>query len=165
MATLFELTSERLALKNELEVLNLDEQTILDTLEGSSTELQAKIENYGFVIKEMESFADAIKAERDRMDKRLKVQESRIGHIKEWLKTNMIACEIKKVECPAFTIALQNNPGAVVIDAENLIPEGYMKLPEPPPMIPNKKLIGEAIKAGMDVPGCHLEKSQRLVIK
>lgn len=165
MPSLRELTTDRLALKNKLEVLDFDQETILDTLEGSSTELEAKIQDYAFVIIEMDSFVDAIKAERDRLDKRLKIAESRVGHIKAWLQINMMSCGISKIECPAFTVALQNNPPSVVIDAENLIPEGYMRLPEPPPMVPNKKMIGEAIKAGMEVPGCHLAQSQRLVIK
>lgn len=165
MATLRELTTERLALKNKLEVLDFDQETILDTLEAGSAELEAKIQDYGFVILEMDSFADAIKAERDRLDKRLKIAESRVGHIKEWLKTNMTACGITKIECPVFTVALQNNPPSVVIDAESQIPADYMRQPEPPPAVPDKTLIKKAISDGYDVPGAHLIQTQRLVIK
>lgn len=165
MPSLYELTGERLALKNKLEGLDFDVETIADTLEGDSTALQVKIESYGFVIREMESFADMIKLERDRLDKRLKVHESKVGHIKDWLMQNMLACEIIKIECAAFTISLQNNPASVVIDAESLIPEGYMRLPEPIPLVPNKKLIGDAIKSGLTVDGAHLEQTKRLVIK
>ncbi len=165
MSSLYELTSERLALQNTLQSLDFDQETINDTLEGESTALQEKIENYGFVIRNMESFTDAIKAEEDRLAKRRRIAENRVEQIKNWLKINMEACGIKKIECPAFTISIQNNPASVQIDAELQIPEGYMRLPEPPPMVPNKKLIGEALKAGIDVPGCHLNQSTRLVIK
>lgn len=165
MTTLRELTTARLALKSQLEVLDLDRETILDTLEGESSAIEAKIQDYGFVILEMDSFADAIKAERDRLDKRLKIAESRVGHIKDWLKVNMAACGISKIECPAFTVALQNNPQSVVIDAENLIPEGYMRLPDPPPPAPDKALIKKAISEGFEVPGAHLAQSLRLVIR
>lgn len=167
MSTLYDLTAECLALKNQLEVLDMDAQTIEDTLEGNSTELEAKIENYGFVIREMDSFADAIKAERDRLDKRLKVHESRVGHIKEWLKTNMERCGITRIECPAFAIALQNNPQSVVVDSLSSIPMAYMRV-QPiviPESVPDKKLIAEAIKAGLEVPGAHLAQSTRLLIK
>ncbi len=165
MSTLYDLTVERIALKNKLETLDLDQVTIEDTLEGESTEIQSKIENYGFIIREMESFADAIKAEEDRLSKRRKIAENRVEQIKQWLKSNMEACGIHKIEYPAFTIAVQNNPASVVVDMESAIPEGYMRIPEPPPMMPNKKLIAEALKAGLDVPGCHLSQSTRLVIK
>src|SRR3989337_851775 len=104
MPSLYDLTTVRLSLQRKLDELDFDQQTVLDTLEGSSTELQAKIEDYGYVIKNMESFVESIKAEEDRIAKRRKIYESRVGHIKEWLKTNMIACGITKIECPAFTI-------------------------------------------------------------
>ena len=165
MPTLHDLTSERLALQRKLEELDFDQQTITDTLEGESTALQEKVESYGYVIKNMESFVESIKAEEDRIAKRRKIYESRVGHIKEWLKTNMIACGITKIECPAFTIAVKQNPPSVVIDMESQIPEGYMRLPEPLPWVANKKLIAEAIKAGMDVPGCRLVQTQRVEIK
>lgn len=41
----------------------------------------------------------------------------------------------------------------------------YMRLPEPPPTIPNKAMIATAIKSGIEVPGAHLAQSTRLVIK
>lgn len=165
MSSLYELVGERLALQNTLQSLDMDTQTIEDTLEGDSTALQAKIENYGWVIREMESFTDAIKAEEDRLSKRRRIHEHRVEQIKNWLKINMEACGIQKIECPAFTIAIQKNPASVVIDAESQIPEGYWRLPDPPPMVVNKKLIAEAIKAGMEVPGAHLGQSTRIVIK
>lgn len=165
MSTLYELTAARLTLKHTLEGLDMDAVTIEDTLEGDSTELQAKIEDYGFVIREMDSFADAIKVERDRLDNRLKAHEGRVSNIKEWLLKNMVACGITKIECPAFSIAVQNNPPSVVIDHEGSLPMEMFNYPEAPPPSPNKKAIAAAIKSGVDVPGCHLAQSQRLVIK
>lgn len=165
MSGLYELVGERLALQNTLQAMDFDQETITDTLEGESTALQVKIEDYGYVIRNMESFTDAIKAEEERLSKRRRIHENRVEQIKNWLKSNMEACGIQKIECPAFTIAIQKNPASVVVDAESQIPEAYWRLPEPPPMVLNKKLIGEAIKAGIEVPGCHLAQSTRLAIK
>lgn len=167
MTTLRELTENQIALRNRLEEMNFDEQTIEDSLDGNSTELQAKIENYGYVICELESFVDAIKAEEERIIKRRKINESRLGWIKEWLKKNMEACGISKVECPAFTVALQNNPQSVVVDSVLDIPGAYMRTPPIviPESVPDKKLIAEALKTGLSVPGAHLTQTQRLVIK
>lgn len=162
---LYELTSSRLALQSKLQDMNFDEQTIQDTLEGESTELQAKIEDYGFVIRNMEAFSDAIKAEEKRLSDRRKAQEAKVERIKAWLLENMQACNIQKIECPAFTIAVRTNPPKVVIDHEGDIPEQFMVTPEPPPAAPDKELIATAIKSGQDVAGCHLEQSQRIEIK
>lgn len=162
---LFELTSERLALQNKLQAMDFDEQTIQDTLEGESTELQAKIEDYGFVIRNMEAFADAMKVEEKRMADRRKAHENKVERIKEWLLTNMQACQITKIECPAFTIALRNNPPKVVIDNEGSIPCELFTYPEAPPPSPNKKAIADALKSGQEVAGAHLEQGVRIEIK
>lgn len=167
MSSLYDLTQERLALQNKLETLDFDSQTIQDTLEAGSTELEAKITDYGYVIKNLDVFTDAMKAEEKRMADRRKVHEARVEHIKTWLLTNMEACGIMKIDCPAFSIAVKANPPKVVVDEIGTIPMAYMRalpivIPEP---VPNKKLITDAIKAGLTVNGCHLEQSNRIEIK
>ena len=162
---LFELTAERRALQNKLQEMNFDDETIADTLEGESSELTAKIENYGIVIRNMEAFTEAMKAEEKRMSDRRKAQEAKIERIKYWLLTNMQACEITKIECPAFTIAVRTNPAKVVIDHEGSIPCEMFTYPEALTPTPNKKAIADALKAGTDVPGCHLEQGVRIEIK
>lgn len=162
---LFELVGERLALQNKLEVMNFDEETILDTLEGNSTELAAKVEDYGYVIKNRYAFTDAMQAEIDRMMARREAELNRIDRIEKWLLSSMIACNYTKMEGPAFTISVQNNPEKVEIDGE--VPAEYMRTPEPKPpvAVPDKKLILADLKAGKDVLGCHIVRTQRLVIK
>ena len=162
---LYELTQERLALQSKLESLDFDQETIADTLEGESTELTAKIENYGFVIRNLDAFTDVMKAEENRMAERRKAHEKRVTNIKAWLLANMQLCGVAKIECAAFTVSLKTNPARVVVDNEGLIPEGFMKLPDPLPMTPNKTMIATAIKSGLEVAGCHLEASQRVEIK
>lgn len=162
---LFELTTERLALQTKLQELNLDEQTIQDTLEGNSTELQAKIEDYGYVIRNMEAFSEAIKAEEKRIADRRKAQEVKIDRIKEWLLVNMRACEISKIECSAFTISVKQNPAKVIVDNELDVDQEYKVFSPPPPPTINKKAVADAIKAGKDVIGCHLEYGYRVEIK
>lgn len=165
MSTLYELTAQRLELQTKLESLNLDEVTVADTLEGDSTEIAAKIEDYGFVIRNLESFVGAIKEEENRLADRRKANEKKLAHIKDWLLSNMVACGISKIECPVFSVTVRSNPGSVIIDNDKLIPDEYMTVPELPVPVPNKKLIAAAIKDGLDVPGCHAEKSQRVEIK
>lgn len=167
MSSLYELTGERLALQRRLESMNFDEETIADTLEGESTELQSKVENYGFVIRNRNAFADAINAEIQRLQDRLAAEKKRIASIEAWLLQNMMACGIQKIECPAFTIAVQANPQAVDVLDESQIPSEFMRVPEPKPPVPapDKKAILAALKSGADVPGCAIKQASRLVIK
>lgn len=164
---LYELTGERLALQSKLEALNFDEETIVDTLEGNSTELAKKVEDYVYVIRNRSSFVDAMQSEIDRMTERKNAEVKRIASIEEWLLKNMIACDFKKVECPAFTITVQNNPQKVEVLDEKQIPANYWRTlePKPPVAAPDKKLILQDLKAGKDVPGCSMAQSARLVVK
>lgn len=165
MSTLYQLTAQRLELQGKLESLNLDDVTVADTLEGDSTEIAAKIEDYGFVIRNLESFVGAIKEEENRLADRRKANEKKVTRIKEWLLSNMVACGITKIECSVFSVTVRQNPGSVIIDNDKLIPDEFMTVPELPVPAPNKKAIAQAIKDGLDVPGCHIEKSQRVEIK
>ncbi len=165
MTSLYNLVGERLALQNKLEELNFDEETIADTLEGDSLAIQAKIESYCFVIKNMEALPDAIKAEEKRLADRRKSIEKRVDSIKNWLFINMQHAGITKIESPVFTVALQNNPASVDIYDPSLIPADYLRVPEAPPPAPDKALIKKAISDGYEVPGARLQNTQRLVIK
>lgn len=166
MSSLYELTGQRLALQSKLSELNLDTDTINDTLEGESAELEEKISDYGFVIKNLEAFGEAIKAEEVRLQERRKAQEAKIAHIKHWLLTNMQACGISKIEHPAFTISVKANPAKVVVDNEGQIPLEYFKqvIVEPVWQL-EKKVVADAIKAGKEIAGAHLETGFRIEIK
>lgn len=167
MSTLYELAGERLALQHKLESMNLDEETIADTLEGDSVAIQAKIEAYGYVIRNRNSFADAINAEIVRLQSRLSAEEKRVASIESWLLQNMNACGIKKIECPAFTISVQDNPPSVEVIDESLIPAAFIRTTEPKPPVtaPDKRAILAELKAGGNVPGCAIKQTNRLVIK
>jgi chromosome segregation ATPase len=167
MTTLYQLTGERLDLENKLKELNLDEQTIQDTLEGESLAIQHKIESYGYVIKNLRAPALAIDEEIKRLQERKKAFDSQADKIEAWLKDNMVKCEISKVECTAFTIALQDNPPSVHVSDESVIPQDFMRqsIPKVPPPAPDKVAIAKAIKEGKEVAGCNLVQTQRLVIK
>lgn len=165
MNSLYDLTKERLELQHKLQSMDFDQETIDDTLEGESTNLQAKIEDYGWVIRDMEAFGDAIKAEETRLAERRKVHAAKVEKIKAWLLMNMQACRISKIECPVFTISLKNNPPKVVVDDERAIPDRFLVVPDLPPPAPDKKAIAAELKAGKEVAGCHLEQSQRIEIK
>lgn len=163
--TLMELTKQRIELQNKLMELNFDDETIVDTLEAESTGLTQKIEDYGHVIRNMESFANAIKIEETRISERRKSVEKRVENIKDWLLKNMVVCNISKIECPVFTISLHDNPGKVSITDEKLIPDEYLKVPDLPPPSPDKAAILRDLKSGKEISGCFLEKTKRISIK
>jgi len=165
MTALYELTTEYRTALAVLEESDLDEQTIKDTLEGMQFPVEEKAKNVALFVRNIEATVDSIKDAEKRMAQRRKLLENKIVSINDYLKSNMEACGITKIESPYLTLTIKKNPPSVQIERDDLIPAQYMKQPEPPPPSPDKKAIGEALKAGEIVPGCSLKTCTRLEIK
>lgn len=149
----------------KLQDLDLDPQTVADTLEGLSGDLEVKATNVAMFVRNLESLADQIKQAEDTMEKRRKAIEARAESIREYLLANMQRTGISKIDSPYLHIALRKGPPAVVIDDVSLIPYRYMRQPQTPPPAPDKMEIAEALKFGEKVPGAHLESRQTVIIK
>jgi len=165
-AALYTLTGEYLALMNTLADGDFDAQTIADTIEGSGlTEAIAeKACGVEMVARTIEMHVPAIDAEIERLTKLKKQRQTAASALREYLKRNMIAAGITKLESPLFKIKLQDNPPAVDIFDASLVPSEFMTQPAPPPPAPDKTAIKGAIKAGIEVPGARLTVAQRLVV-
>lgn len=163
--SLYQIADEYKSAADELANLELDEQTLADTLDGLSGELEAKATNVAMFVRNLEASAEAIKEAEKQMAERRKAIENRATRIKEYIKTNMEKAEISKIECPYFSLAIRNNPASVVIDDAGKLPDKFLVYPDPPPPRPDKKALGDALKGGEEVSGCHLERGTRLEIK
>ena len=162
---LFQLADIYLADLQVLADLDLDEQTVADTLEGLSGELEVKATNVAMFCRNLEASADAIKAAEFQMAYRRKAIENRASRIRQYLKDNMERVGILKIEGPHFSISIKKNPPAVHVEAPELVPAEFMRIPPPPPPVVDKKAVADALKAGQDVPGCRLEHGTRLAIR
>jgi hypothetical protein len=163
--TLFQIAQEYRAIADVLMDSGCDEQTLQDTLEAEGWDLECKAQNYGFVIRNLEAGAAAIKQAEEQMASRRKAMENRVKMLQQRLKDGMEMAGVSKLECPYFAISIAKNPAAVEILDERQIPIEFMKIPEPPPATPDKTAIKEALKAGQDVPGAKLTQGTRLSIK
>lgn len=162
---LYQLADVYLADLQRLAELDLDEQTVTDTLEGLSGELEVKATNVAMFARNLEASAEAIKNAETVMANRRKAIERRAERIRQYLKENMERVGILKIEGPHFALAIKKNPPAVHVEAQELVPPEFFNTPPPPPPALDKKRVGEALKAGKDVPGCRLEQGTRLDIK
>lgn len=165
MTALYVLAHDFRAVADKLADLEMDEQTIADTLDGMSGDLEAKATNTAMVIRNLEASAYAIQEAEKQMATRRKAIENRAARVKDYLLANMMVAGIQKIECPHFKLAVRENPAAVEVYEPGLIPSQFMRQPEPPPPAVDKAAIKEALKAGQDVPGCKLTKGVRLEIK
>lgn len=163
--SLYNLTGEYLQASEKLADLELPDEVVNDTLEGLRFPIEQKAINVAMFAQNLEANAAAIKEAEGRMAARREAIENRAKRIREYLKYNMETSGISKIESPYFKISIQDNPPSVVIDSESQIPSEYMRTPTPPPPAPDKKLIGDALKAGKEFSWAHLNRTKRLVIK
>ena len=165
MTALYNIAAEYRAAAEKLAELDLDAQTIADTLEGLSGDLETKAQNVAFFVRNLEATAAAIKQAEADMAARRKAMENRADSLRRYIFDSMTVAGIEKIECPHFRLAIKNNPAAVDVFEPGLVPASFMRTPEPPPPAPDKTAIKEALKAGQDVPGARLTSGQRLEIK
>jgi len=164
MTSLYEITTAFAADAQKLAELDLDDQTLADTLEGLQGELQVKAQNTAMVVRNLEALAYAIKDAEERMAQRRKAIENRAKAIRNYILRCMQAGNVNKIESPHLRISRRNNPPHVVVDAPSQVPAEFWVIPEPPPAEISKKVLGEALRAGKEITGAHLEQSERLAI-
>lgn len=164
MTALYEIAATYRADAEKLADMDLDEQTLADTLEGLGGELEVKAQNVVMFARNLEATAAAIKEAEAQMAARRKAIENRAAGMRAYVMTSMQVANVQKIECPFFKLALQNNPPAVdVFEAATVPSEFWVQAPPPPPAL-DKKAIAAAIKAGREVPGAKLTQGQRLVV-
>lgn len=165
MSTLYELKGEYLQLLEMLEDPDIEEQVVLDTLEGIDYELEIKAENYAKIMKELEGNVETIKKEQQRLaDKKSKL-EANIKRLKDNLQEAMIATGKTKFKTDLFSFNIQKNGGAapVIVDVETSeLPDELVIYTEKP----NLKAIGELLKSDPECKYGHFgERGESLRIK
>ena len=165
MSTLYQLTDDYLTLLEMAEDPDMDEQALMDTMEGIEGEIEIKAENYAKVIRTLEGDAAACDAESKRLRNKKQTIENNIKRMKSALQMAMEATGKRKFKTPLFSFNIQKNTPSVVMDEAYIenIPERFLVYKDPEI---NRKAIKDAITAGEDLEGlAHLEQTESLRIK
>jgi hypothetical protein len=164
---LYQLAGQYQQLLSSLSELDLDAGCVADTLEASGLvdDITDKAVGIEMVARSLEMSVPAIDKELIRLESLKARQILKAQGLRHYLLANMQATGISKIEAPLFKISLQNNAPSVDVYELGLIPSEYMRQPDTPPPVPDKKAIAAALKAGIEVQGAKLVESQRLVIR
>ena len=167
MTSLFQVAVEHRAMYNRLLDLDLDDQVLADTLEGESFAIEQKAQNCCYAMRTCEFELAAIDSEVERLMTLSTRIKKRGDNLKAYVKTCMEIAGVTRLAAGTFSLSIQNNPASVDVFEPSLIPDDYMRTPEPKPpvAVPDKKLIKQAIDDGFEVQGARLVTSTRLVIK
>ena len=137
----------------------IDEE-LLEQYDKLIMDRDQKVENIGLFIKDLEADAAAIKNEAKNLTARAKACENKAEHLRNYLQ---FCLDGQKFQTPRLAVSFRHAK-KVEVDPDKLfeIPEEYLRYKEPEP---DKKAIGEALKAGEAVPGCQLIESVSMIIK
>lgn len=138
-----------------------EKQAILDTLESLDGALEVKLENYGKMYKNAMSEYEALKAEKQRLEKRMKTAQNLALKLKENVKTYLETNGKTKYTAGIFKYTVRKNPPSVVVDDINALPSKYVSVVYKPLNADIKKALAD----GEDIQGAHLESATGLLIK
>ena len=151
---LYELANEY----RELENMDLDADTLADTLESLEGEFDAKADAICHVLANMEGDCIALRIEIDRLKGKSASNDNRQEKLKDYLRENMEKLGKKKIESAKFTISCVAGRDKVGdIDEDKLSSEFFEVIPESKKL--NKALLLRTLKCG-DVEGAELIKSK-----
>lgn len=157
---LYDLTSNYALLLDQLE--SEDDVNIKDTLDSIKDAIDFKAENIGKLMKSLDANIEAIKAEEKRLADRRRALENRKQGLLQYLEDSLRFAGIDKIKTPLITVAFQKNPPKVEIDEDILLDETYLVYSAP---TPNKKLLMQELKNGVEIPGVRLIQTESLRVK
>lgn len=161
MATMYQLKTEYLQLLDMMQDPDVDSDTLRDTMEGLTGELEDKFDAYAIVKQELEAEVSKRLKEIDRLEKDVKSLNGNIDRIKETMFNTMVETGQTKMKTEHFKLSIQGNGGVKPLKITGDVPEEYMKVKYEP----DGTKIREALKTG-ELSFAHLEeRGSRLVIK
>ena len=135
----------------------------VDALNALEMEHDAKIENVALWIKNLLSDARQIEAERDALEKREKSAKNKAENLKKYLAGYLNG---HKFNTPKVAISFRKSTSVEVSDINKIMllndADIYLKYAEP---TPDKTAIKNAIRSGIQIPGCSLVEKSNIQIK
>ena len=154
--TIFDITDDMTVLGELLDQAGGDvsdpevEDAIISWCEELESDLQSKVENYCWLMKEKESRATAMMAEADRLKERAQVNRNAAKGLKDRLLFAFENRGIDKVDTDHFRVAVTKNGGKIPMDID---PDGVPKMYQTTEVVTtiDKDKIRHDLEAGKDL--------------
>lgn len=161
MTALYALTRELNELHSMLMNGEATEEHLSDTMEMIEGEFQEKALNVAQFVRSLAPSVEAIDAEIKRLQARKKAIVSKADWFKDYMKRNMEASEISKIECDLFTVSLRRGVQVAVVDDIGKLPDEFVEVKSS--IQPDKKGLLKALKAleeGETIEGAHISRNE-----
>ncbi|HEY4437644.1 MAG TPA: siphovirus Gp157 family protein [Lelliottia sp.] len=130
-------------------------EDIADTLEGEELALGDKFDGIMSLVRNLEGQANTVGDEVKRLSDRKKSFETQAKNLKTYILSCLQAAELKTFKTERNTLTVRKGSISVVIDNVDQLPDELVDVATV--VSPDKKKIKEAIEAGEEVKGAHLE--------
>lgn len=125
-------------------------------------ELENKSSNIIKYIRNLTLEVDVLFQEEDRLEKIRKQKEKKISSLKGYLSNILINLDKNKVETDLGIVGLRKSV-SVAIENIELLPKKYIQ--KKIDLVPDKRMLSEALKQGKNIKGAHLENKYSLQIR
>ena len=138
-------------------------QSLLQKMVQQEGNWDAKAINVAKYLRHLESDAEQINAEIERLTKKKKSLNSAYANLHDLLLYQMQHFGKTEIKNPVLSIKVRDNPMSVVVQDEDAVPSEYKR--EKITITVDKTGIKKAFKDGVKVQGVEIVNSQRLEIK
>lgn len=145
-----------------IQEMDLDEETLRDTLDSIIGEAEPKAENIVKWIKNLKGENIAIKEEETRLKNKRITNENKIKALNLYLEDFLKNSGLTRLKTGLFTLSIQNNPPSVEIHDATLIPPQFL-IAQMPQI--DKTAIKELLKQGVEIPGATLKQTKGLRVR
>jgi len=163
VSSLYKLDGELGQILSMIESGELTQEEAADQLDAMNMEFEDKAQSIGFVLANMDSQAQGIKVEIERLQGRHTAIFDKQAGLRDYLLKSMIGRGLKKVETPLFTFSYRKPSQKAVIDDESLLPDYcFVTVPavEETRKLDKKEVLKALKLQEFAVHGAHLEDSK-----
>lgn len=154
MSSLISLTGDYLELLDMAKDPDVDEQTLIDTMEAISGEISQKAGGCVAVIRHLEGRADTYEKEAQRLLNAAKAYRNNVDRIKERIKYVMAQMDVATIESDYCTIKIRKNGGVQPLKITGEVPKNYQK--EKTEWVNDNEKIRQDLNAGVELSFAYL---------
>jgi hypothetical protein len=129
-----------------------------EIINGLSLDTERYADRVKYVIDELDSYADKLSSKIKVLQSAKKALDNNRDNLSERLKYVLANKELTEVIGSDYVAKVSSSQPKLVIDDNLLVPESYKIIT----FEIDKDAIKDALKKGLDVPGCRLEQSKTL---
>jgi hypothetical protein len=160
--SLYQLTNDFMEIVSQLEEMELEPETMQDTLDSLQTPIEEKVENIVKYMRSLEVLAEAKKAEAKRLSESATSDLKKAEWFKNYMADNLQKAGIQKLQAGVFSLGWRKGSEVIQID-ETRIPsyEDAPHLYEVEPKLYGKATFKKLLKENpeIEIPGVSLVRN------